>query len=235
MARDSRNASRKDLLEDELYMKNKQIWESDQRIRKMQSQMRFTTGKAPPGLLLDKSGDIDSFMNFLEAELDSILHGHDAATTALLLPTQVQSNDLAQLIRSVSGFAEEEATEGERLRGWILKFEPEIVIRTLTLAALREWIFNTPFPQFAGNASHLVQAYREAIMVQGLNFCSRAWSCFKTNFLLRWLAKPPKSRIDSLWFAHRVWDVPTGRTSQAGGRASVTSVRDAWCPIFKSS
>ncbi|KUJ10102.1 uncharacterized protein LY89DRAFT_740498 [Mollisia scopiformis] len=164
MARDSRMALNKDPLEYQLYLKDKQIWDSDQRIRKMQEQMRFTSKNASPTIFTDLSMLVDRSMKMFEAELGSILHGHHIAN-GLQLPTQ-QSRELYNLVQSVHGCTDERRSEGQRLRTWILKFEPEAVIKTLTLAALREWVFHSGLLAYVDKDSQLLHAYRDAIMVQ---------------------------------------------------------------------
>lgn len=176
MARDSKMGAGMDPLEDLLYKKDKQIWDSDQRIRGMQEQMRFTTGETPMVTTSRVSMEIDRTMNFLEAELGSILHGHHISTT-LAIPPSTELYGLAGLIGSISGMSDSETKTAQYLRRWRSKFEPEILIKTLTLAAIRDWVFYSTFPQPEENNSWLLTAYRDAIMLQGLYINLRTNVC----------------------------------------------------------
>lgn len=162
MARDNRATGGQGPLEYQLYSKDKQIWDSDQRIRKMQDQMRFTTNQPSREVPTDISAEIARSMTFLEAEVDSIIH----ASCVLSVPSDIQPG-LASLIRSICDWSKNGSSENRQLRSWALKFEPGILIKTLTLAGLREWVFNTAYPQFAEKDAQLLRAYRSAVMLQG--------------------------------------------------------------------
>jgi hypothetical protein len=188
MARDSRAGRGRDPLEDVLYLKDKQIWDSDQRIRNMQDQMRFTTGKTPGPPSTDVSVDIDNAMSFLEAELGSILHGHHLTTT-LTIPPQAELRELGSLISSVCDDSEIKFTEAQHLQRWSSKFEPEVIVKTLTLAAIRDWVFHSNFPQPVDNNSWLLPAYRDAIMLQGVCINCLDILIIESNFVSRRLEK----------------------------------------------
>lgn len=164
MARDTRLDAGRDPLEDLLRAKDKQIWDSDQRVREMQAQSRFTTTKVE-SQSVDVSTGVDSAMSFLEAELDLILLGHKTTMRASYTPL----HDLSTLIQSICEDPELRMSEAQHLLRWNAKFGPEVIIKTLTLAAIREWVFYSTFPQPEDNESWLLPAYRNAIMVQGLS------------------------------------------------------------------
>lgn len=152
----------------EFYLKNKAIYELEKKITSMQTQMRFITdgSNLSSGISIDAAPMITSTMEFLQAELDSILHGHDTLRP-LHLPETIQSNDLSTLIRSVHP-SEGVKSEHWLLRRWVLQSDPDMVIKVLVLAALREWVFMSPFPNFVGDNTLLLDAYRRALMSQGM-------------------------------------------------------------------
>jgi hypothetical protein len=166
LARDMRAADG-DPWEHEFYRKNKEIYELEKKVSIMRNQMHFipdsSTLNSSPSRDVDSA--IQSTMEFLQAELESILHGHDTSIP-LQVPTKIRSIDLNTLIRSIHSTGVE-GGEQKLLRQWSLKFEPDMVIKPLVLAALREWVFAPTFPVFTSKNTRLLDAYRRALMSQG--------------------------------------------------------------------
>jgi hypothetical protein len=169
MARDARRLAGRDTLEDELFQMNNNIWSLTRKVQEVQILTSFTV-QAPRQTFSEIKSEIQNTMDHVNSELESILNGHD--TTILLQVPSIDSNsDLGALVRSMSGNCISIDQEVAWLKRCIMRSSSsEMVVRALTAAALREWVFATPFPNFVPTPCPLLRAYQEAMMTQSKRF-----------------------------------------------------------------
>lgn len=74
--------------------------------------------------------------------------------------------DLGSLVHCLFS-AETDDTVRQQLKISASKLGPQAVIRKFVLAALREWIFLTNFPNFTPNNDRCLDTYRQVILVLG--------------------------------------------------------------------
>lgn len=163
MARDERRLAGKNPGEEESYQKSHEIWSLTNKLQKMRELLNFTVEDPQQGSIREKIR-IEQVMDLLGSELESILHGHDI-TLPLKCPIVVPGSQLHSLVQGAFGQDTAIGQEKPLLRSAIAKFQPTVVIRCLVVAALREWVFMSNFPNFG--TTLLLQAYRDSIMVQG--------------------------------------------------------------------
>jgi hypothetical protein len=105
---------------------------------------------------------IDESMDQIQSELESILGNCD--TTNLQLSTAIDhGSDLEALLLSCLNLPNTPEHLELRLKECISHFEAPILMRALVLAALNDWVFNTPFPPFMeeGAASLFLRSIEE--------------------------------------------------------------------------
>jgi len=109
--------------------------------------------------------EIKTFVDNIQSELESIMHSHESHTVLKILRIEKQS-DLASLLHSVFG---NDIDVLRRLRICIMKFGIVLVVRLLTLAAIRDWVFMTDYDmsEFYVEEDSLLNAYRQEVMFQG--------------------------------------------------------------------
>lgn len=149
----------RDPLEMNLSLKNQEIWDLNHRILKLQNLVGYFQDVPKQGNALPASV-IDDAIDEIVSELDSIPYGH-SFENGLLTPEVSSDTDLGALIRSTLG--PEGATKEEKmLKDCVaaFDFDPEIVIRTFTIAALRDWVFETDYPSLTPDRPALLDAYR---------------------------------------------------------------------------
>ncbi|RAL67074.1 hypothetical protein DID88_007854 [Monilinia fructigena] len=115
-----------------------------------------------PGSLRLEYDTIDDAMDQIKFELSSI--SYPLNSDPLPCPKIFAiSGDLRNLILSAFG-SDIEATVGRKyVETMMKKFNPQICIRVLVLAALRDWVFMSKFPNFAPSDSRLLSSYRHII------------------------------------------------------------------------
>lgn len=120
--------------EHKVYLKNQEIYELEKKIATMRNQTRFITDSSTlkSGLSRDAASAVKNAMEVLQAELESILHGHNTSIP-LRLPPMMKLNELSVLIRSVHSSGDAEELEMTLLRRWVSKFEPAWLLRYLCL------------------------------------------------------------------------------------------------------
>ena len=179
LARQERERAGKDPLETRLYGMNADIWAFSQRVRKMEELNRFTH----PDIEAERSFEsekIDDAMDHMGSELESI--------TIIHRPTINQSlasdSDLGSLVRTVSDDGVGRGGETQWLRKCLSKFHPELVVKTLVLGAVRDWVFGAKYPDFTPMDMRLLGAYREVVIGYGKN---ASWNIVNTLTSFRWL------------------------------------------------
>jgi len=152
-----------------------ELWKLARRVEGMIKAETFTGQNLPRGRILDQE-TLDNAMDQISSELECIAPPHN-----LGYPTFVSDSDLGSLVRTISIGSVGEQEEVNWLRMVMLKFEPETIVRALTIGALRDWVFSTKFPNLAPAAadSRLLEAYRDIIADHGKKFsqCSALKPC----------------------------------------------------------
>jgi len=166
MAQSESKLAGKDPLEDVIFQNHQQIWELTRKIQDMRNQLSYTESGTRNSFASLES-KINKTMASISSELESILHGHDTSCP-LQPPGAATSGDLAGLVRALFGKDVAAGQEGARLKTCILKLgAPEMIVRSLTVAALKEWVFETNFPNFTKKPMPLLRAYQESVMTMG--------------------------------------------------------------------
>lgn len=200
IARDERRKAGKNPLEDVLYLKNEEIWKLCKRVKDMEKLATFTRCDGTETLI--SWNEVTSAIDMLSSELELILPGHDQRKP-LLIPDVVEGSELARLIRCILGNETDAVKEKQALRCWVSRYDPEVVLRSLIVAAVKDWVFMSQFPTLNPNHSPLLEAYREIVQTYGKSKFTRPLSLkADTDYSPRWLEEFAKSRF--------------GSTSQAG-------------------
>ena len=189
-ARDICASNLHDPLEGELYLKNKEIWNLTKKIYDMHKQMTFLQPQVEQARSHEQINMRDT-LEVIALEIGSILTGHDPAIPFQAPPT-IQDSDLQMLLGSMTTNDTEQSQTINQLNHIISKFGPEVLVGALIVAALKKWVFMSSFPGPPLRATPLLDAYREAVVVQGQ--CSLAqwnwWTTTKAD-MRRWLASTP--------------------------------------------
>jgi len=138
------------------------IYEQQQKIKSLQEQVpklkRITTQPLalPPGKL-------DGTMRTLVAEIESMLHGTNCFQ--LQVPLVPKGSDLETLLRTFQIDTNQKSTLESYLENCVAEYGLPATVRTIALAALRDWVFASDFPNDGGNgtSSALLSAYRDII------------------------------------------------------------------------
>jgi hypothetical protein len=162
-ARQNRELAKKDPLESKLYGKDQEIWVLRQLNYDLVQHAKFFKEANPPRDSLQTT-DLKNTMDSIKSELESILHGCDGSVS-LKIENIENTGDLMSLMNS--NFPTGSPSEGaSQLANFASEFPPQLIIRTLALAALRDWVFYTDYPGFAAMemSRPLLQAYRDIAM-----------------------------------------------------------------------
>jgi hypothetical protein len=164
LARRQRDAAGKDPLEYDLARKNGEIWDLLQRNSNLQKHARFFE-QIPTQKRSLEPNKIDDYMNDIRSELESIFHGHGVAGP-LLTSAIERDSDLFDLIESFLAPEGEGVVNKLCINDCISGFHPYLIIKTLTISALRRWVFETDYPSLVreGPCWSILQAYREIAM-----------------------------------------------------------------------
>lgn len=167
VAQQEREQAGKDPLESTLFKKNHDIWDLTQRLMKMQKLHSFAGRDALYKASIEHRV-VDEALDRIADDLEFMLNGHDL-TQPLMVPKIEENSDLGCLVRSIfgQGSLESSADRITHLKQSTAKFGAGPVLRTFCVCAIREWIFNSNFPNFVPNNTRLLQAYREAVMHHG--------------------------------------------------------------------
>jgi hypothetical protein len=140
----------------------------DQRVRNQEKLISFCEGRGGrqrrDWSLANR--DIDQAMDAIGFELESILLGHDMETS-LLTSTPISSTDLTFLVRSYLLFIGAPLDGLSVIESFVSTCDMSHLIRTLTVVALREWVFQTDFPNFTDQDSPFLRSVRKNIMAFG--------------------------------------------------------------------
>ena len=164
-ARNTCGSNLHDPLEDELYLKNKEILNLTKKIYDTRKQMTFLQPQVEQARSHEQIHMRDTLDGFA-SEIGSILQGHDAAIPFQAPPT-IKDSDLQMLLGSMTTNDTEHSKTINQINHIISKFGPEVLVGALIVAALKKWVFMSSFPGTPLRATPLLDAYREAVVVQG--------------------------------------------------------------------
>ncbi|PVH73663.1 hypothetical protein DL98DRAFT_594849 [Cadophora sp. DSE1049] len=158
IARQARELAGKDPLEYELFQLNQTVWSLNRRVHEMQKLAGFAKmdGEGRDGV--ERRG-VDEAMERIAEELQLLGCGRD-----VVVPRVEENGDLIALLRTVMEDTLEEKDKVEELRIVLAKLGAGVLVRTFVLAALRDWVFASAFPDFSPRNVKLLQAYRKIII-----------------------------------------------------------------------
>ncbi|ESZ92421.1 hypothetical protein SBOR_7180 [Sclerotinia borealis F-4128] len=148
-----------------------------------------------PGSLHLGHDTADDAMDQIQFELSSISY-HRNTSQQLFPKIFAMSGDLRNLILSAFGSDIETASGRNDVETIMKKFDAHICIRVFVLAALKDWVFMSSFPNFAPSNPRILLNYRHII--------SRIGECHAINIGQRTNLVDGKDRLYSLdMAAHR--------------------------------
>jgi chromosome segregation ATPase len=166
-ARQERESAGKDPKESVFRYFHQQLWDLEQRNRDLQSAARFFELDPSQNRSLQFK-DIEASMDQVQTELESILGNCDTANFRLHTGIECGSDLEALLLSSLNLHKSPQDLESQ-LKECISEFEAPVIVRTLVLAALQDWVFNTSFPPFTteGVTSLFLKSMEETAMNHG--------------------------------------------------------------------
>ena len=152
--------------EDTSYLKNHEIWALSQQLQKVAENSIFAQLE-PEHETPFNSDDIDKAINTIQFELQSIMCGHDFRKH-LQIPRIERQSDFGSLIRSALEIGQDDRHLGP-VKAMLARFDPRHIIRIFFVAALRDWVFMSDFPNFTPveDRHNYLHAYRDIIMSVG--------------------------------------------------------------------
>jgi hypothetical protein len=119
--------------------------------------------------------EIDDVMDAIGVQLESALAHKQAGKSSVVLE-HVVSGDFISLVRSLMA-SETKLTD---MKSWlkmvVAKFGIESLVRTLLMVSLKDWVFETDFPNFTSGNQQLLQAYRNVVIDYGAYLCNGSTS-----------------------------------------------------------
>jgi chromosome segregation ATPase len=166
-ARQDRESAGKDPRESQFRHFYQQLWDLEQRNGDLQSAANFFDLNPSQNRSLQFK-DIEASINQIQSELESVLGNCDS--TNFQLHTAIEhGSDLEALLLSSLNLHKTPQDLESRLKEWISEFEAPVIVRTLVLAALQDWVFNTSFPPFTteGTTSLFLKSIEDIAMSHG--------------------------------------------------------------------
>jgi hypothetical protein len=166
-ARQDRESAGKDPKESLFRHFYQQLWDLEQRNGDLQSAARFFDLNPSQNRSLQFK-DIEASIGQIQSELESILGNCD--TTNFQLHTTIEhGSDLEALLLSSLNLHKTPQDLESRLKECISEFEAPVIVRTLVLAALQDWVFNASFPPFKteGTTSLFLKSIEDIAMAHG--------------------------------------------------------------------
>ena len=164
IARQARELAGKDPLEYELFQLNQTVWSLNRRVHEMQKLAGFAK--------IGRDGEtraegverrvVDEAMDKIVEELQLL-----GCERHALAPRIEENGDLGALLGTVFEDIPEAKERVGRLRNAFPKFGVVVLVRMFVLAALRDWVFATAFPDFSPRNVKLLEAYRDIILTHG--------------------------------------------------------------------
>ncbi|KAH7377575.1 hypothetical protein BKA64DRAFT_254942 [Cadophora sp. MPI-SDFR-AT-0126] len=161
-AQELRGQTSKDPQEGLIHIHIAMIYEQQQKITSLQVQVP-KLARIPTQALHLPQGKLDGTMQTLGSEIESLLHGTNCFH--LQAPEFPESCDLGLLLQSFKIESNLDCTLKSFLESWVSEYGLPATMRTLALAALRDWVFASDFPDYGGNgaSSVLLNSYRDII------------------------------------------------------------------------
>ena len=152
--------------EETSYLKNHEIWALSQQLQRIAENSIFARLE-PENETPFNSDDIDKAINTIQFELQSIMCGHDFRAY-LQIPKIERQSDFGSLIRSALEIGQDDRHLGP-VKAMLARFDPRHIIRIFFVAALRDWVFMSDYPNFTpvDDRHDYLRAYRDIIMIVG--------------------------------------------------------------------
>ena len=167
-ARNSRELARNDPRGDFESLLIQRIHSLDQKVHNQERLLGFCKGRgghqSRDWSLTNR--EVDRAIDTIGFALESILLGHDMGVS-VLASRPIENNDLASLIRPYLRCVGAPSDGQSVIENLALTCDLSHLIRILTVVALREWVFNTDFPNFTNQDSPFLQRVRKNIMTFG--------------------------------------------------------------------
>ncbi|TGO16690.1 hypothetical protein BTUL_0025g00450 [Botrytis tulipae] len=160
-AQKARQEGMNDPLESRVFEDLETIYRLTKENREMHRFATFTDLELPGTLHLGYDS-IDDAMDQMQFELSSISYHRKSYQRPMLADFAI-SGDLRSLVRSAFGRDIGTAIGRKEVVTIMKKFDAQVCIRTLILAALRDWVFDSNFPNFAPSDSRLLSNYRDIV------------------------------------------------------------------------
>ncbi|CZR65047.1 uncharacterized protein PAC_14947 [Phialocephala subalpina] len=149
-------------LEEELFVKIHDTWLWQKQVKDMRALKGFTDDNFPKPKPIGAE-TVQRALHSIGTGLQAILHGYDAATVSQA-PIVRSGSDLDILLHSMFEEATEISHVGRMLISQTLKWGLHAVIRGLATTAIKEWVFASDFPNFAGKGTpRILQEYQTII------------------------------------------------------------------------
>jgi hypothetical protein len=152
---------------------HQQLWNLEQLNMNLQNNAKFfELGPSQKRSLQEK--DINNIMYRIQSKLQSILD--NCETTSLQLSTAIKrGSDSEALLLSSLDLHKSPQDLQQRLKECASQFDVSVIVRTLVLSALQDWVFNISFPPFKSEraASLFLESMEEVI----LDHSEFSWIC----------------------------------------------------------
>ncbi|PVH73655.1 hypothetical protein DL98DRAFT_594842 [Cadophora sp. DSE1049] len=157
-----RGQASKDPQEGLIHIHIAMIYEQQQKIKSLQDQVP-RLAHVPTQALDLPPGKLDGTIRILGSEIESILHGTNCFH--LQAPVIPEESDLGLLLQSCQVDSNPDCPLESYLESCVSEYGLPATVRTLVLAALRDWVFASDFPNYGGNgtSSALLKSYRDIV------------------------------------------------------------------------
>ena len=164
----ARESMTRDPRESEYRHYHQRLWDLEQRNGALQAAAGFFKQSPVQSRPLPLP-TIEETMEQIKRELASVLDDYDCTRMRMNVCKEA-SYGLQSLAMPVLGVEQETGTVEARLEAYVSEVGPPALIRTVVLAALKDWVFNAEYPHFImeGNASLLLKSYRDTVFNFGM-------------------------------------------------------------------
>jgi hypothetical protein len=166
-ARQAREQAGNDPLESEFYYQGRCIWNLREKNHALEQVADFFR-EVPSQPRSLSAEDIDEAIDEIGRELESMFANGEPNIQSL--PSTVfHGADMESLLRSGLGLRVREVCQPSLLAELISNMHPCVVVRSLALAALKDWVLYTSYPSFVpdGTSCSMLRSYRDIAMEFG--------------------------------------------------------------------
>lgn len=150
-------------LEGQLYQERQNAWNWQSKVQEIQNMKLFIDDHCPRPKPLELE-IIEDAVNIIGTGIQSLLHRCDAGTSEHI-PLIRRNSDLESLFRSLVPTKLSIGQMQRLVPKQIAKWGLPIAIRGLTTAALKDWVFESDFPNFSRNGDpRMLEEYRSIIL-----------------------------------------------------------------------